>query len=110
MNTSYFASTLLKQVSLDRQISIARYPSRWWKGKRTYLSLAPTKEMLKMSEGDYNKEYAKILSALDPKSVYSDLGEDAVLLCWEKTGRPCHRRIVAQWLEDELGIIVEELV
>jgi hypothetical protein len=57
----------------------------------------------------------QVLSKLDPQKVYDDLGEDAILLCHEKwddikSGKAfCHRRIVAEWLEEELGIEVPEL-
>ena len=37
---------------------------------------------------------------------------EPVLLCWEKPGATsaafCHRRLVAQWLQTELGVIVSE--
>jgi uncharacterized protein (DUF488 family) len=49
------------------------------------------------------------LSKLDPQKVFSDLGQDAILLCWEKPGEDCHRRLVAEWLEGLLGIKVPEL-
>jgi hypothetical protein len=32
------------------------------------------------------------------------------LLCWEAPGKFCHRRLVAAWLEDALGIDVPEYV
>ena len=57
---------------------------------------------------------------LDPVKVWDDLhtltgGNEPVLLCWEQprdlqTGKTyCHRRIVADWFERELGYKVEEL-
>jgi hypothetical protein len=30
------------------------------------------------------------------------------MLCWEAPGEFCHRRLVAEWLEGELGIQVPE--
>jgi hypothetical protein len=30
------------------------------------------------------------------------------MLCWEKPGEGCHRRICAEWLETALGIVVPE--
>lgn len=53
----------------------------------------------------YNKE---VLGKLDPYQVYEDLGENAVLLCWEPPSKFCHRKLVAKWFENELGIIVPE--
>jgi len=41
--------------------------------------------------------------------VYEELGENAVLLCWEKDGF-CHRHLVADWLQEKLGIEIKEYV
>jgi len=64
--------------------------------------------MLKMTNGEYRAAYQEILDRLDPRKVYQELGEDAILLCWEKPGEFCHRRLVAEWLERELGVEVPE--
>ena len=58
----------------------------------------------------YNKE---VLSKLDAIDVCIDLynisnGNDIVLLCYEKPGDFCHRHIVADWIEEALGVPVEE--
>jgi hypothetical protein len=43
-------------------------------------------------------------------------GDNPVMLCWEsapdcQSGKAfCHRHLVAQWLEDRLGIEVEEVI
>jgi len=52
---------------------------------------------------------AKQLDALDAKQVAEDLGPDAILLCWESFNVRCHRRLVAEWLEEKLGIVVPEM-
>ena len=49
---------------------------------RRYPALAPTRQMLKMGEAEYRAAYQEILDRLDPRKVYQELGEDAVLLCW----------------------------
>ena len=41
--------------------------------------------------------------------VFEDLGEDAILLCWEAPGKFCRGRLVAAWLEEKLGVQVPEL-
>jgi uncharacterized protein (DUF488 family) len=64
--------------------------------------------MLKMTNGEYRAAYQEILDRLDPRKVYQELGEDAILLCFEKAGEFCHRRLVAEWLERELGVEVPE--
>lgn len=69
--------------------------------------------MLKMEATAFDALYWARLEALDPRQVYSDLvalaGPDALLLCHEKPGVPCHRLIVSSWLEATLGIRVPEL-
>jgi hypothetical protein len=63
-----------------------------------------------IDEDEYTQRYrAEVLSKLDPARVYSDLGEDAVLLCWERPGAFCHRRLVAEWFEENLGVLVPEV-
>jgi len=57
----------------------------------------------------FNSEYRKQLATLDPRQVAEDLGSDAILLCWESFNVRCHRRRVAEWLEEKLGIVVPEL-
>lgn len=95
-------------------ISIARFGPRWMKfcGAR-YAPLAPTPVMLKMSDSEFDALYWARLEALDPRGVYRDLvalaGPDALLLCHEKPGIPCHRLTVSSWLEATLGIKVPEL-
>jgi len=78
-----------------------------------YRTLAPTAAMLKMDPAAFHSLYWARLEALDPQRVYSDLvalaGPDALLLCHEKPGIPCHRLIVRSWLEATLGIEVPEL-
>jgi len=63
-----------------------------------------------MNKGFYIRNYyAEVLDKLDPKEVYEELGEDAILLCWEEPGEFCHRHLVAEWLMKHLGIEIKEL-
>ncbi len=76
------------------------------------MALAPTREMIKLAHDGKTEEYTKqyteqILSWLDPQKVYEEL-DDCVLLCWEKSGSFCHRRLVAEWLEKGTGNKVKE--
>jgi len=106
MFTSYFWRFHLKEV--PHLVSIAWKTPEWFQGRR-YPALAPRGKMLKMPEDEYRRRYQAILDRLDPRQVYEDLGEDAVLLCWEQPGEFCHRRLVAAWLERALGVTVPEL-
>lgn len=64
----------------------------------------------------YTERYhAEVLDRLDPQRVAADLAalcpplHEPILLCWESPGEFCHRRLVAEWLERALGIVVPEL-
>jgi hypothetical protein len=106
MFTSSFWRFYLKKYS--RLVSIALKSPEWFRGRR-YPALAPGRNMLKLDEAAYRVEFQKILDKLDPQKVYEDLGPEAILLCWEPLGQFCHRRLVAEWLEERLGVKVPEL-
>jgi hypothetical protein len=106
MFTSYFANA--KKLPPDLvPVSIARGSPRWFTGTKE-LRMAPSRAMLKMQKPEYDAGFAEILAKLDPEEIYQTLGENAVLLCWEKPGDACHRRLVAEWLEAALGIVIPE--
>jgi hypothetical protein len=106
MFTSYFAN--VKKLPPDLvPVSIARGSPRGFTGKKE-LRLAPTWAMLKLTKPEYDAAFAELLAKLDPAEIYQTLGEDAVLLCWEKPRDACHRRRVAEWLEAALSIEIPE--
>lgn len=84
--------------------------------KHEYKKLAPKYWFFKKYkiDGDENfyteQFYKEVLSKLNPKDVLDELGDDAVLLCWESPEKFCHRHIVADWLEKNLDIEVKELL
>ncbi|MDF0593744.1 DUF488 family protein [Methanotrichaceae archaeon M04Ac] len=111
MQTSNFS----RSGADPRAVAISRAQPKGWTG-RVYEPLAPSWRLLaealsgEIDEDEYIQRYrAEVLSKLDPREVYADLGEDAVLLCWEMAGAFCHRRLVAEWLEEELGVSVPEV-
>ncbi|HEC91770.1 MAG TPA: hypothetical protein ENI51_02060 [Candidatus Atribacteria bacterium] len=91
-------------------VAISRTVPKWYKGRR-YLKLAPPWWLIKIKNPQKFIEfyYRYVLNRLDPNTVYAELGQDAILLCWEEPGEFCHRRIVAQWLEEKLNIKIPEL-
>jgi hypothetical protein len=104
--TSFFAN--VKNLPPDLvPVSIARGAPRGWKG-RNELRLSPTWAMLKLPKPEYDARFAEVLAQLDPAEIALALGDNAVLLCWEKPGEWCHRRMVAEWLEQALGIEIPE--
>lgn len=111
MNTSYFGK--LSKIDNKNAVSIAAKSPDFYKG-REYKKLAPKYWFFKKYKDDgdeefYTKQYCKeVLDKLDAKEVYEELGEDAVLLCWESSEKFCHRHLVAEWLENKLDIVIRE--
>ena len=110
MKTSYYA----KSGSMSNVVSIAAKAPLWYKG-REYKKLAPKYWFFKKykEDGDekfYTEQYQKeVLDKLDVQTVFNELGEDAILLCWESPEKFCHRHLVANWLNKNLDIKVTEL-
>jgi hypothetical protein len=90
-------------------VAISQGVPRFYQEKR-YLPLAPPRWLLKTKDPElFDLEYRKQLDSLNAKQVVEDLGPNAIILCWESFNVRCHRRLVAEWLEERLGIIVPEL-
>jgi hypothetical protein len=111
--TSNFASAKkLRQAGIE-PVGIAIRPPHWYVG-RHYLPLAPSVRMLGMTPEDYDRCFQAILSLLDARTVLAELRvglppeRPLALLCYESPGLKCHRRAVAEWLEQKLGIVVPE--
>jgi len=120
MKTSYYFSNRIREPDLNLVGVSNSYPKglSWLKSMRTYKSLCPGWVLVKdykreiISWQNYVEIYQRdILNRLDPEEVYHDLGEDAVILCWEKPGTLtlCHRRLIADWFYDRLQIKINEL-
>ena len=113
MKTSYFGNKEL--AANPNAVSIARWPPRWWGSRRRYIALAPSIDLLTRSKAglswdEFAAEYNRdVLNKLDPAKVLSDLGNEAILLCWEKPGENCHRRLVALWIEHYLDATMPEV-
>ena len=108
MKTSNF-----KNYKGDNGVSICLYPPLDYSGTQ-WPSLAPDRQTFfakkadEIDEKEYEKQYReKVLSKFDPKELYQRL-QGQVLLCWEPAGDFCHRRIVADWIQENLGIEVPE--
>ena len=101
-------------------LAITRGIARGWRG-RIDRRLAPSWKMLqefreteqlhgtKTAELDYPVAFSSILAQLDAGTVYHELGEDAVLLCYEELGQFWHRRLVAEWFKLKLGVTVSKI-
>ena len=90
-------------------VSISRGVPNWFKGRK-YRKLNPSSTSFniqdqKMFTEAYQRE---VLDKLDPHEVVGELGDGAVLLCYEPATKFCHRQVVAQWLRDA-GYDVDEV-
>jgi hypothetical protein len=118
MFTSYFANQKNILAPLV-PVAICASPPHWFTGPN-FTPLAPTLDILmaykkhEIDDAQYVVRYqAEVLGKLDPQEVFDKLtaeyGPDVTLLCYEKPGDFCHRRLVAGWFESNLGIQVPEL-
>ncbi|PJZ28737.1 DUF488 domain-containing protein [Leptospira kmetyi] len=108
--TSYFGNVRNLPENIA-PVSIARYAKYW--GGLKYYPLAPDSDTLKMEISEYTRRFSEKLSKLQAVEVLEELkelsqGKDIALLCYEKPGDFCHRRLVAEWIERKTGIEVPE--
>jgi hypothetical protein len=110
MNTSSFS----KSGKRPEAISIAGKAPAGFKG-RQYRKLAPLYSFFMQYKIDgnqktYTEHYQKeILDILDPAQVYEELGENAILLCWEGPKKFCHRHLISAWFKKHLNKDVTEI-
>ena len=104
-------------------ISIARYPPASKVLIHSYLTLAPSSQLLHLyKEGIVNKDiytkmYLNDLEKFNPKSIYEEILEFKIdsdykifLLCYEKPGDFCHRHLAANWLNLNLELGSENYI
>lgn len=80
--------------------------------------LAPSWDLLErykkgeMTKMQYADEYITLLESrnLTPQIIYDSIPHAAILLCYEKPGEFCHRRVLAEWLEINLKVRIDEWV
>lgn len=125
--TSYFAKVKqLKEMGYDNLVCVAGYAPKFYfdtPKARFYPDLAPKREWWKEwqkkfkdnpnspeSQAWYEKKYQEtVLDKLDPQTVLKELGDKAVMLCYEKPGDFCHRQLIAWWLSENTGVDVWEV-
>jgi uncharacterized protein YeaO (DUF488 family) len=107
--TSYFAN--IKKLPPEViPVSICQIPPAAYKGLM-YKKLAPPKELIRAykknpNERDYMLKYnERVLANLNQFAVLKDIEAlvpqgttQIALICYEKPGDFCHRRLVARWL------------
>ena len=117
MKTGYFKQII--DVQKNGFISISLYPSNNEFVNYEYKSLAPNWKLIenlnkkKITEDQFIKSYEDQLVSLSANKVYEDLvnlvsGFEPIIMTSISKKKFCHRHLVAEWLENELGIIIEE--
>ena len=124
MRTTYFWKATHEPEPGVRYVSISRQNLRGAENMEKYHALMPDWKLINLAHEMgyskecfevYRKEYFDQLKNLDAEKVYQEL-QDCVLVCFESpkdivSGKKfCHRRMVAGWIETELGIVVPEEV
>lgn len=122
IKTTYFWKAIHEPDVSEKYVSISRQKMRGAETMSEYPALMPSWDIIqKAHQLGYNEEsflayrdaYFAQLDELDARKVYNDL-QGCVLVCFESsndlyTGKKfCHRRMVAGWLEEKLGIEVPE--
>lgn len=106
MFTSNFARVRHLPAGLT-PVSIARTAPRWYVGAKESL-LAPDAKILRLPRAEFDAAFAEQLARLDPREIFERLGDASVLVCYEGPGYWCHRRLVAEWFESALGVVICE--
>lgn len=109
IQTSYYGNKALRYAAGKfRLVGISQGVPKWFQGD-VFKALAPTWEMVRLQDMEkYTRLYEReILARLNPLKLAESL-DNTILLCWEKPGEFCHRRLVAEWLETAAGIAVPE--
>ena len=121
--TGYFARAKAYVEQGYALISIAR-KTPWFLAKELTLyslsELAPTDEILELKDNPkkYSERFRKeVLGKADYQHLLRQMeliarqenAEGVVLMCYEAPDKFCHRHLVAEWLGNELGTIINEV-
>ena len=111
-----------KQIEEEKNngfISISLYPSNNEFVRHEYKSLAPNWKLFEnlksniISQEKFIEEFMEQLHSLNPNTVVDDLkslviGFEPILMTNGTKKKFCHRHVVADWLQNELNIQIEE--
>jgi uncharacterized protein YeaO (DUF488 family) len=107
------------------RVSISLFTPQWTQIDGYFPCLNPTERLLKEAKSGaipideaMEKYHGEILDNLSPIKICGELIDmlnnsnkhHLALLCYEKPGDPCHRRMVAEWLEKGNNISVPEFI
>ena len=122
--TSYFAMTKkLLNAGFDNLVAISGYVPEFYSKQmekdnrlKRCLELAPKKDWWfdwkngKISNDQFKELYYKtVLEKIDIENLLKKLGDNAVLICYEKPGDFCHRHLFAEYLKEKISLEVVEI-
>lgn len=122
MKTTYFWKATHEPNTSETYVSISRQKMKGAELLGEYPDLMPDWSIIRNAHAagyneasylQYRDAYFAQLDKLDPQKIYNEL-KDCTLVCFESskdlaTGdKFCHRRMVAGWIEETLGIVVPE--
>ncbi len=112
-----YTSNYARHANNPMAIGISLTIPDWYEGKRLEF-LAPKSEMVGKIRKDsanynqrkYTREYLDLIKArnVDAKQLIEALPDGTILLCYESPNEFCHRRILAEWIEREIGFVIPE--
>ena len=99
--TSYFSS----RAPRERKVCIAKWPPRYWTGPRARLFAPEDPRAV-----NWRAAYRKNLESRLERYLGSVLAltPEPILCCFEADASQCHRRILAGYLKEMLGLDVPE--
>lgn len=114
--TSYFAKVKYANIEPERLFAVSRTCPPDFPGTRL-LDFAPSAGLLGMYRNLPTFGWRKFIhgymtECLNKKSLSELLDvicDEAILICWEKSGTFCHRHIIADWIMEQCDISVTEL-
>lgn len=112
-----FTSNYARQGQNSQSYGISYSSPNWFTGGR-FRELAPEWWMVDASKkGELNNEeyarvYVELLTSrgLTPDSILSKLPDGAILLCYEAPNTFCHRRVLADWITQNTGVVIPEML
>ncbi|MFV0421616.1 DUF488 family protein [Oleidesulfovibrio sp.] len=106
IQTSYFGSTAPK----ERKVCIAKW-NRWWSGPRASAFAPSNPKAENWAEAyrqDLKSRFPTAESLLEYLLAIEQATPNPILCCFEKNGEECHRRILADYIQEKLGLNVPE--
>lgn len=114
--TSWFSNT--KKIKNLRQVSIALYPPKRFKGEllvgTQFSDIIPDKNLLydykyhNLSRSQYAIRYAQQIIDIDFKMLYTTY-DNCVFLCFEPRTDFCHRHVLRFFMKKYHNLILTEL-